>query len=227
MGSTGPKVSIVAHRVAVKCNYPRDGALLRFFLAVVASSFCVTNCLAANPSDWADCRSQDLDLNIPACTRILGDPATAAADLVRAHDLRAKAYLSQHSYVSARRDFDEIVKVEPGNVAARVGRAISEFKLDEQGKAVLDYSVAKQISRGPLENLPGTSDDIRGLADLAARSPAPQAEIQSILDSIASNASRPPSNQLQPAPETALHQAGPDRSEECDRLAASPVDNTL
>ncbi len=75
-------------------------------------------CQAADPSDWAACQSEDLDQNIPACSRILDEARISPAERVKALNLRAKAYMVRRSFVSASRDFSEIISIEPANIAA-------------------------------------------------------------------------------------------------------------
>lgn len=172
-------------------------------------------CLAADPGDWAKCGSDDLDLNIPACTAILGDANASTADLIKAHRLRAKAYLSQHSFISAGNDFGEIIKVAPGNVDAFIGRAIAEFRQGNRDKAVIDYIVATRLDPQQVNAMTQSSDDLKELANFAAQSTVPEAEVQSLL----SRAKSPANNEREARTTTAV-------VSDCDRLASSPTDGT-
>jgi TPR repeat protein len=171
-------------------------------------------CLAADPSDWAKCGSDDLDVNIPACTAILGEANAPTADLIRAHRLRAKAYLSQHSFISAGNDFGQILKIEPGNVDALVGRGLAEFRQGNREKAVVDYIVATRLDSQKVNAMTQSSDDLKELASLAAQSTVPEAEVQSLL----SQARSPGTGREARTTEAAVS--------DCDRLASSPTDAT-
>ena len=51
----------------------------------------------------------------------------------------------QPSYLSAGRDFTNIIKLDPRNIAALVGRAITNFRSGDRDQAVMDYSIAKRL----------------------------------------------------------------------------------
>jgi hypothetical protein len=154
--------------------------LCRMVAVVVLSSFAVDQCLADRASDWQDCRSQDLDVNIVACTRLIEDPNSTGPDQREALTLRGFAYLSQNSFVSAERDFSNILKLEPGNVKALQGRAIAVFRRGDVGRAVLDYSLARRLNAAAVDALTRSNDVLKEIAAAAAQKPASQAELDEL-----------------------------------------------
>jgi hypothetical protein len=154
--------------------------LCRMAAVVALSSFAVDQCLADRVSDWQDCRSQDLDVNIVACTRLIEDPNSTGTDQREAFTLRGFAYLSQNSFVSAERDFSNILKLEPGNVKALQGRAIAEFRRGDTGRAVFDYSLARRLNAAAVDALTRSNDVLKEIATAAAQKPASQAELDEL-----------------------------------------------
>jgi hypothetical protein len=141
-------------------------------LAALCLHLSTGQCAASTESDLSDCRSQDLDLNIPACTRIIGDSTTSDASRIEAYTLRAAAYLAQHSYVSAGNDFSAILKIDPKNISALAGRAIASFRRGNTDQAVQDFIAAKRLDPRTIDLL-ASSGDLKEIANLAARKPTP------------------------------------------------------
>jgi hypothetical protein len=137
-------------------------------------------CLADSQGDRETCRSQDLDLNIPACTRILGDPASSDTDKKEAYALRGFAYLSQNSFISAGRDFDDLLKTEPGNVKALIGRAITAARRGDIDQAVLDFSLAKRLDANAVNAMTATQAALAEIATAAERNPPPRAKLDEL-----------------------------------------------
>lgn len=147
---------------------------------VILSSIAVDQCFADRASDWQDCRSQDLDVNIVACSRLINDANSTGTDQKEAFTLRGFAYLSQNSFVSAERDFTNILRLEPGNVKALQGRAIAEFRRGETERAVLDYSLARRLNAAAVDALTRSNDALKEIAAAAETKPAPQAELDEL-----------------------------------------------
>lgn len=147
---------------------------------VVLGSFAIDQCWADRASDWQDCRSRDLDLNIVACTRLIEDPNSTGTDQKEALTLRGFFYLSQNSFVSAERDFGNVLKLEPGNVKALQGRAIAEFRRGETERAVLDYSLARRLNAAAVNILTRSNDALKEIAAAAEQKPVPQAELDEL-----------------------------------------------
>lgn len=153
-------------------------ACLCLILAIVGLS--IEPCFADSQSDLQTCRSQDLDLNIPACTRILGDPASAEMDKKEAYALRGYAYLSQNSFISAGRDFDDLLKMEPGNVKALIGRAISAVRRGDVDQAVLNFSLATRLDANAVNAMTATQAALADIATAAERNPPPRAKLDEL-----------------------------------------------
>jgi hypothetical protein len=167
----------------------RVAANLRAFtwhLLVVVCLFHLSTspCTAASQSEWTDCKSQDLDVNIPACTRIVEDASTSDADRITAYNLRAAAYLTQHSYISAGKDFSNVIKLDPRNIAALGGRAITNFRRNDRDQAVMDFSIAKRLDPRKLDAMVASSDDLKEIADYAAQSPPPKNQLDTTLETL-------------------------------------------
>jgi hypothetical protein len=154
-----------------------------FFTRVLASLLlaALLNCLAANPSladrqsDWRDCQSQDLDVNIDACSRILLDPGSSETDRKQALRLRGFAFLSQNSVISADHDFSDLVKLEPGNVTALAGRSMARFRRGEVDEAILDYSFARRLDSATVDAMVRTNEVLKDVETEAQRKPSAQA----------------------------------------------------
>ncbi len=144
----------------------------------------ISHCTAASLSEWDDCKSQDMAINIPACTFIVEDASTSEADRIAAYNLRAAAYLRQHSYIFAGRDFSSIIKLDPRNIAALGGRAITNFRRNDRDQAVMDYSIAKRLDPRKLDAMVASSDDLKEIADYAAQSPPPKNQLDAALDAL-------------------------------------------
>ncbi len=154
----------------------------RLAMVVCLFHFSVCHGVAASPKDWSECKSEDLDTIIPACRRILEDAGTSDADRIEAYRLRAAAYLTQHSFVSAGRDFGSIIKLDPRNIAALGGRAITSFRRGDRDQAVMDYSIAKRLDPRKLDAMVAASDDLKEVANFAAQSPPSQSQLDAALD---------------------------------------------
>ena len=157
----------------------------RFSWILVVVALCVTGasinrCLADHRSDVQDCRSQNLDLNIPACTRIIEDPAISEPERTESTLQRGLAYVSQNALISAARDFDKVIALQPGNATALAGRAIVRFRRGETAPAILDYSLARRLDPAAVEAVARTQEDVRKIATAAEQAPAPQAQLDEL-----------------------------------------------
>ena len=88
----------------------------------------------------------------------------------------------QPSYLSAGRDFTNIIKLDPRNIAALVGRAITNFRSGDRDQAVMDYSIAKRLNSRSVDTSIANSADLEELANVAAQSPPPQAKLEAALE---------------------------------------------
>ena len=149
-------------------------------LALLAANAPIERCLADNLSDWRDCRSQNLDLNIPACTRIIENAASSGTDRIEGYVQRGFAYLSQNASISAQRDFDKAIGQQADNVRALAGRAITRFRRGETAQSILDYSLATRIDATAVDALASTQQEIPQIAAAARQSPPPQAQLDSL-----------------------------------------------
>ena len=142
----------------------------------------IGQCAAASQSDWDSCTSQDRDKNIPACTRIIEDANTSDTDRFDAYLWRGGDYVAQSAFDSAVRDYSNAIKLNPRNITAFGGRAIANFRKGDRDQAVIDYSLAKRLDSGQLDTMTASSDDLKQIAALAAKSPVPQSQLDAIYD---------------------------------------------
>lgn len=157
----------------------------RLSLACLLSAFAIFG-LSIEPgfgdsqSDPQACRSQDLDINIPACTRILTDPASSESNRKEAYALRGFAYLSQNSFISAGRDFNDLLQIEPGNVKALIGRAVSRFRQGDADQAILDFSLATRLDANAVNAMTGMQAALTEIAAAAERNPPSRATLDEL-----------------------------------------------
>jgi hypothetical protein len=152
--------------------------------AVCLLHLAISPCAAATQADWDSCTSQDLDKNIPACTRIIDDPGTSEADRVDAYVWRGGHYVTQNSFVSAIRDYTSALKISPKNITALGGRAIANFRKGDRDQAIMDYSVAKRLEARQVDTMAAGSEDLKAVAGLAAQAPPPAAQLDALVDAL-------------------------------------------
>jgi hypothetical protein len=159
--------------------------MLRFSRVIIVLALCATGAcpdrgLADSRSDVQDCRSQNLDVNIAACTRIIEDPATSEQARTESYLQRGLAYVSQNALISAARDFDKVIGSQPGNATALAGRAIVKFRRGDTAQSILDYSLARRLDPAAVDAVARNQEDIGKIAAAAERAPAPQAQIDEL-----------------------------------------------
>lgn len=149
-------------------------------MAVLATCASITGSVADSRSDMQDCRSQNLDVNVPACTRIIEDPAVSERERTEGYLQRGLAYVSQNALISAARDFDKVIGLQPGNATALAGRAIVGFRRGETAQAILDYSLARRLDPAAVDAVARIQEDIGKIAAAAEQTPAPQARLDEL-----------------------------------------------
>ena len=137
-------------------------------------------CAAASQADWTSCRSSDLDVNVPACNRIMDDTATSSSEKVEARLLRALAYLSQNSIISAGRDLAAVLQAEPGNARALLARSIVEFRNKNIDQAVLDFGLAVRLDPSAVNSMLNSLSGLKEVAQAAEQKPADQARLDEL-----------------------------------------------
>lgn len=71
----------------------------------------------AHADDWADCRSEDLDVSIRGCTAIINAGSATAKTLGVAHNNRGYAFVRKGGVNEALKDYDRAVALNPENAA--------------------------------------------------------------------------------------------------------------
>jgi Tfp pilus assembly protein PilF len=114
---------------------------MRFVLSLLLA------CLAVGPAragDQEDCRAVDsYDRAIPACTRILENPATKKEFLVWSTFNRGAAYERKAEYDRALADYERVLVLEPQYLLAHYGRGVAYLKKGEltSAKAAFDNAL--------------------------------------------------------------------------------------
>lgn len=153
----------------------------RLFAIACLFQLSIGQCAAASQSDWDSCTGQGRD-NIAACTRIIEDTGTSDSDRFDAYLWRGGDYVAQNAFESAVNDYTQAIKLNPRNITAFGGRAIANFRKGDRDQAVVDYSLAKRLDSGQLATMTATSDDLKEVAALAARSPVPEPQLDAVYD---------------------------------------------
>jgi tetratricopeptide (TPR) repeat protein len=105
--------------------------------AVLAAAALADGAAAASRGDWKDCRAISIDTVLPACTRIIDDPRTRKADVVRTLVKRAQSYIKRGDYDRAIADVDRAIALAPGDAESYVTRGYAY-----RSKQAIDSSTA-------------------------------------------------------------------------------------
>ena len=98
--------------------------------------------VAQSKADWQDCRTVSIDVVLPACTRIIDNPRTPKAEVVRALVKRATSYQKRGDYDRAIADMDRAVALAPGDAESYLTRGEAYHEKHNAGRAIADYDKA-------------------------------------------------------------------------------------
>jgi tetratricopeptide (TPR) repeat protein len=106
---------------------------------------------AGAEADLAACeaasKGRDLDAAIERCSNALnGNPSASIA--AKALDLRASAYLDKQRYEQAIKDYDEVIRLDPGYPLAYINRGRAHRAIGNIDAAIKDYDAAIKITPG-------------------------------------------------------------------------------
>jgi formylglycine-generating enzyme required for sulfatase activity len=141
-----------------------------FMAAAVAASL-ATPTAFAQPQDWTDCSGQDAARAVAACSRIIGEPGTSAADRADAYLYRAGAELAQGGGDRALADYTEAIRLSPQNPMAYASRALAYFRKGDRDHAIADYRAAQSIDAAQLAALTAGNPELAQIAALAPAAP--------------------------------------------------------
>ena len=131
---------------------PKMGSVRRGFLLTaaiwVASSIQIAPIFAQTPQDWANCLTGDLrtpDVPIDGCTAVIKTGEQILRRLAAAYNNRGVAYRLKANYAQAIDDFNEAIRLEPGNANAFNNRGVAYRNMGDLDRAVADYDQAIRI----------------------------------------------------------------------------------
>src|SRR5229473_4082095 len=81
--------------------------------------------LAQSDQDRKSCDSEDVDLAIPACTRLIEAGGLAVEDRAVAYDSRGVAYWRKRDYDQAIANYDKAIELDPKFARAYMRRGAS------------------------------------------------------------------------------------------------------
>ncbi len=96
-----------------------------------------------------DCmQERDPDLKISGCTAVIGSGQYSGKNLAVAHNNRGNAYGSLGEYRRAIEDYDQTLRIDPGDADAYYNRGIAYGNLGEYRRAIEDYDQALRLDPG-------------------------------------------------------------------------------
>ena len=117
-------------------------------MAAIASLSTIQPVLAETPGRWATCTDSaapSRDLQIAACSAVIGVRQTAKAELAVAYYNRGHAYAEKNWPVRARADFERALQLRPNYPEALVGRGEILTQRNKWREAVWDYDRALRL----------------------------------------------------------------------------------
>lgn len=124
-----------------------NGRRLALTTAIMALGV-VSPALAETPGTWAVCRDNaapSRDVQIAACTAVIGSHHLAKAELAAAYYFRGHAYAEKNWLVRARLDFGRALELRPDYPEALVGRGELLTQRNKWREAVWDYDRAIRL----------------------------------------------------------------------------------
>ncbi len=122
-----------------------------FICAITGAAMLAAPALAASERDWSDCQGADPTRMITGCSRVIEDKGEAAKQRAAALYMRGIAYIARGDVDRALVDYDEAIRLDPGN-----GLTFNERGLAFEAKGDLDRAIA-EFDRA-VELRPGNAD---------------------------------------------------------------------
>lgn len=131
------------------CRVPRlSGAAI----AIAVMSQC-SFASAASLRDARDCDSStDNNRKIAACTALLNEPGSSAANRAHAYFRRGETYYYTSDYALAVADFSEVIHLDPSDDNAFYQRGLNYGMLDNYDRAISDYTEAMRLAKSTLNS---------------------------------------------------------------------------
>jgi tetratricopeptide (TPR) repeat protein len=116
-------------------------------LVRVISAIALTTALTVKPALAAgECRDQDSERQIAACTREIDSGAAHGKALAEAYIFRARGWSRIGDFDRAITDYNEAIRVDPTSAAAVNGRAIALYRKREFDRAIADFEAATRLN---------------------------------------------------------------------------------
>jgi tetratricopeptide (TPR) repeat protein len=96
--------------------------------------------IAEGQRDWDDCRADDLDRSIAACTRILQGRDESSTSRAEAYNNRGKAWNQKGDNDRAIADLDEAIRLDPTEALYYSNRGIAWRAKGDPDRAIADYT---------------------------------------------------------------------------------------
>lgn len=120
----------------------------RIWINLVLTLFVSATARAYSDSDARDCASYGAnpDLRIEACNRMLADAGIPANVRAAVHIKRGEAYIMKRDYERALPEYEQGIKLNPGNWEGYNGRGVLFGKMGQYDRAFKDYDKATQLN---------------------------------------------------------------------------------
>ncbi len=117
--------------------------------AIVALGFALapmTAALATDDADVKDCFGEQSLRRIEACSAIIAMPGVEARVRSQAYAQRGLSHSLRSEHDSAMRDYDEAIRIDPGNAIALNNRAWSYFKTGRAMQGLPDADLSIELN---------------------------------------------------------------------------------
>ena len=107
--------------------------------------------IAQSPMEWSRCLGLEgliIDAVIDGCTAVIQSGQEPPEKLATAFDNRGVAYRLKGEYDHALQDYEQAIKLNPGNANAYNNRGIIYRIKGEYGRAIADYDEAIWLRKG-------------------------------------------------------------------------------
>jgi tetratricopeptide (TPR) repeat protein len=120
----------------------------RILINLVLILFVCATALAYSDIDTKDCSSYGTDpnLRIEACNRILADASIPANVRAAVHIKLGEAYIIKRDYERALPEYEQGIRLNPGNWEGYNGRGVLFDKMGQHDRAFKDYDKATQLN---------------------------------------------------------------------------------
>lgn len=119
--------------------------MARIVLAIALLLATIKTADANRSRDWRDCESDQPDLAIDGCARIIETKRETRKNLATAYHNRGNAYYNKSKYAWAIYDYEEAIKLNPKLANAYNNRGLGYYHTGNHPQAIVDFSTAIQL----------------------------------------------------------------------------------